>query len=199
MHKKPLKKMGLWLFLKEFFLHPASIGSAVPSSVLLAKTMAAQVPKNIPGYVIEIGPGTGVVTKMLLASGIAPEKLIAVERSTAFCRHLRKRFPQANIIHGNAVHLQRLLSEKAAHVSVIVSGLPLRSLPKKVAENIGKELEKVLQPKGLFIQFTYSWVKTYKSLPSSFQYAYSKKIWFNLPPARIDVFTHEPSQRDSTV
>lgn len=185
------QKMGLFLFFKEFFLHPKSVGSAVPSSILLAKTIAAQVPKNTSGYIVEVGPGTGVITEMLLKSGISPDKFIAIERSASFYEHLKKRFPDANIIHGDAANLTELLGEKAAQVSVIVSGLPLRSLPKNIAKKIGQQLEKVLQPNGLFIQFTYSWIKTHSSLPKNFKYAYSKHIWFNLPPARIDVFKHE--------
>lgn len=183
--------MGLFLFFKEFFLHPKSIGSAVPSSILLAKTIAAQVPQDTSGYIVEVGPGTGVITEMLLKSGISPEKFIAIERSTSFYEHLKKRFPEANIIHGDAAHLSELLNEKSNHVAVIVSGLPLRSLPKNVAKEIGQQLEKVLQPNGLFIQFTYSWIKTHYSLPKNFKYTYSKHMWFNLPPARIDVFKHE--------
>jgi phosphatidylethanolamine/phosphatidyl-N-methylethanolamine N-methyltransferase len=180
--------MGLFLFLKEFFQHPASIGSVFPSSVLLGKTIADQIPKNTSGYVVEIGPGTGVITKMILKSGVAPERFIAIERSESFYHHLKKRFPEVNIIHGDATHIADLLGEKAHDVAVIVSGLPLRSLPPEVAKNIGQSMEKVLKPHGLFIQFTYSWVKNHFSLPKTFHYAYSKRIFLNLPPARVDVF-----------
>lgn len=191
---KPLnafRKMGLFLFLKEFFHHPAAIGSAVPSSILLAKTIAQQVPSKPAGYVVEIGPGTGVITEMLLKSGISLDKLIVIERSDSFYLHLKKRFPQVNIIHGDAIELEKLLGEKAHHVSVIVSSLPLRSLPAKIGTQISQQLENVLSPHGLFIQFTYSWLKTHISLPEKFKYTYSKHIWMNLPPARVDVFTNE--------
>lgn len=188
---KAFKKIGLCLFLKEFFQHPASIGSAVPSSVLLAKTIAAQIPKDLDGYVVEIGPGTGVITDMLLKSGVPIAQFIAIERSASFYRYLKMRFPDVNIIHGDATNLAELIGEKSSHVSVIVSSLPLRSIPFSAAKKIGQTFEKILKPNGLFIQFTYSWIKRHSSLPKNFKYIYSKKIWFNLPPARIDIFTHQ--------
>ncbi len=188
----PAKKFfekDIFFFFKEFFQHPASIGSAVPSSQLLAKTIAAQVPQDTSGYVIEIGPGTGVITEMLIKSGIPLDRFIAIERSESFYNHLKVRFPEANIIHGDAMDLAELLGDKARQVSVIVSSLPLRSLPEDIAKKIGQQFEDVLQPNGHFIQFTYSWKKNHISLPKTFEYAYSKQIFMNLPPARIDVFT----------
>jgi phospholipid N-methyltransferase len=188
---KPLKKMGLFLFLKEFFLNPASVGSAVPSSLLLAKTIATQVPRDTSGYVVEIGPGTGVVTEALLKAGVALDKFIIIERSHSFYKHLQKRFPHVTIIHGDAMDLEKLLGDKSAHVSAIVSSLPLRSLPAATGAQIAEQMEKVLMPGGVFVQFTYSLIKTHANLPQKFKYAYSKKIWMNLPPARVDVFKHE--------
>lgn len=186
-----LKKMGLFLFVREFFQYPAVMGAAFPSSISLAKKVSSQIPRNQAGYILELGAGTGVVTDFLLQSGISPDQFIAVERSDTFCEHLKKRCPRANIIHGDAVNLSGLLGEKTGKIATIISGLPLRSLPSETAAAIGKQFEKVLMPGGTFIQYTYSWLKTHSSLPKSFKYSHSKHVYFNLPPARVDVYKHE--------
>jgi 2-polyprenyl-3-methyl-5-hydroxy-6-metoxy-1,4-benzoquinol methylase len=46
--------------------------------------------------ILEMGPAEGVMTELLVATG---KKLTLVEGSGLFCDALRRRFPQANIIH----------------------------------------------------------------------------------------------------
>ncbi len=43
--------------------------------------------------VLELGPGTGVITRAILERGVPPEHLYAVEYSPDFVRHLRGAFP----------------------------------------------------------------------------------------------------------
>ena len=186
-----INKRSFWLFVREFFTHPALVGSAFPSSGSLAKKIAAQVPLTTSGHVLELGAGTGAVTQALLAAGIKPERLILVERSEALCKILHKRFPAIKMFQADAIDLDRLLENEALNIDVIISGLPMRSLPKEVGFTIGQKIEKLLPRGKRFIQFTYSWKKEHASFPRAFKYKYSKYVLFNIPPARVDVYTHE--------
>lgn len=180
--------IGLWLFTRELFASPSHIGAAVPSSKFLAKAMAAQLPDSLQGVIVELGGGTGAITRALLEYGINPEKIIVVERSKALCKHLWKRFPNLSIIHGDAVDLKELLSGYDTPVSAVVSGLPLRSLPKKTVEKIKEALQVTLTPDAPFIQFTYDLLRKNSELHSHLDRVHSIYVWRNIPPARIDIY-----------
>lgn len=182
-------KSGLSLFLREIATNPRNMGAACPSSNRLARTIASQVPVN-SGNIVELGAGTGVITSALLEHGISTDQLLVVERATALAIYLRQRFPQLAIIQGDARELEHLLLKNQLPIGTVVSSLPLRSLPNTTVNLIGEQLEKVLRKDGLFIQFTYSLYS--KPLPPSphLQWIYSKYIWLNLPPARVDIFRH---------
>src|SRR5512143_2865500 len=93
---------GALLFAWEMLRRPSAVGAIWPSSRRLAKNVASRVPVSGDGLVIELGGGTGVVTHALLQRGIAPGRLVVIERSAVFVRHLRKRFPDVQIVHGDA-------------------------------------------------------------------------------------------------
>src|ERR1700719_3119757 len=97
-------------FIRSWIEKPLSIGAVTPSSRGLARAMAAYVDPNTKGPVIELGPGTGPVTEALVTQGIDPARLILVEFDPTFCRLLRKRYPAATVVHGDAYGLKRLLT-----------------------------------------------------------------------------------------
>lgn len=186
--KKSKSDSGLGLFLKEIATNPSAMGAACPSSKRLAYHIAAQVPRNAK-HVLELGAGTGAVTSALIEHGVAANNLIAIERSEAMAKHLQQRFPQLAVIEGDAMHLTELLPENLLPVDVVVSSLPLRSLPNETVRLIGEQLNKIMAPNGLFIQFTYGLYG--KPFPPSekLQHLRCKHVWLNIPPARVEVFT----------
>ncbi len=178
---------GLMLFIREIISNPSAMGAACPSSKKLAEHIASQVPLN-EGLVLELGGGTGVITHALLQRGVNPEQLIVVERSASLAQHLQERFPQVHIIHGDARSLSELLKKQTRPISAIVSGLPLRSLPKSTVDMIGSQLETLLLEGALYIQFTYSLYRQPLSPTSRLHCMHKEYIWRNFPPARVDVF-----------
>lgn len=184
---KKIRLKGLLLFFREIFSNPVTMGAAYPSSSKLAAAMAKQVPLSDDGFIVELGPGTGVITKALLENGIKPENLILIERSSGFVKHLQEHFQKVKVIEGDAQDLDKLLDAHRS-VPVVISSLPLKALPKGVVENILQSIEKILTDGGLFIQFTYYHGKINLPLSKKFKYLYSKYVFLNFPPARIDVF-----------
>ena len=73
--------------------------------------MARYVDTEIPGPVVELGPGTGPVTEALVEHGVDPARLVLVEFNPAFCRLLRSRYPEATVVQGDAYGLKRLLAD----------------------------------------------------------------------------------------
>lgn len=173
------------LFVREWVGRPASVGALCPSSRHLAREMAEAVPEG-DGLVVELGGGTGAVTAALLERGIAPRRLVVVERSPAFVRHLHTRFPGIAIVPGDARQLERLLPP-AARVDAIVSCLPLRTLPHDAVTAIVEQCRRVLSGDGVMIQFTYD-LRAPACHPlrnSGLVAAGSRIVWANIPPARI--------------
>lgn len=183
-----LSQKGLIVFARELLSNPAAIGAACPSSKKLARTIARQIPMPELGNIVELGAGTGVVTQALLDQGLSPRQIYVVERAKKLCRHLHKRFPDMHIIHGDAVELQEILGEASDQVDIIVSSLPFRSLPKQIAAQIEAQITKTLKKGGLMIQFTYDIRKNSVNKFKLLRHIYSKNVWFNIPPARVDVY-----------
>ena len=179
--------ISLLLFGREILANPRAMGAICPSSPKLARHMAAQVPTVGTGLVVELGGGTGTVTAALLERGLDPKQLVVIERSPKLARHLQQRFPGLRVILGDAAHLSRLLPAGTV-IRAVVSGLPLRSLPTRTVRAIATELEQVMAPEALLIQFTYRHRALRALLSRRFQSLHSRMIWGNLPPARVDVY-----------
>ncbi|MBY0545474.1 MAG: methyltransferase domain-containing protein [Gammaproteobacteria bacterium] len=176
------------LFIRELWRRPQAIGAVCPSAPHLTNKMAAQVSKKKPGIVIEVGAGTGAVTKALLARGISPSNLVVIEQSPDLADYLRKQFPGVLVIEGDAAILRQLLPDPNAEINAIVSSLPLLSLPPEQVVAILKEWAHLLPPKSKLIQYTYNFFSSKPTHMIGFTLIKSYSIWLNVPPAKIQVF-----------
>ena len=183
-----MKINSIWSFYKVLFKNPRAMGSAFPSSRYLARKIASYIPEDIHEYVVELGAGTGVITKALLRKGIPHHRIIIVESAPALAKSLQKRFPQIPIIQGNAMDLVNLLGEKKHNVRVIVSSIPLLSLLPEEKNRVIEQIEKTLKPGSYYIQYTYGTKQSAFEKKHHFQKIASTWVWLNVPPARVDVF-----------
>lgn len=176
------------MFLQELLKNPGSIGAICPSSQKLARCMVSQVDIQQDGLVVELGAGTGVMTQALLEHGVSPERLVVVEFSENFYQHLKERFPQLRIIHGDAAQLANLLPENP-RINSIISSLPLISLPQVVREAIVAQWQNLLKDGGQVVQFTYNLKSNYWQKDIQAQSYKEKFVWSNLPPAKVMSFS----------
>jgi phosphatidylethanolamine/phosphatidyl-N-methylethanolamine N-methyltransferase len=186
---------GTALFLKRWLRRPFAMGAVIPSGRLLAEAMAETtkaVLEGRPGHVVELGAGTGEVTKALLSGGIAPERLVLVERDPELVVFLRGHFSGPRIIEGDAARLPRLLADHdVAPVGAVVSSLPLLSLPAEVVNGIVTGVFEALPTGGALVQFTYG---PQPPVPRGLRErlrldgAHGKRIWRNVPPAVVWTF-----------
>ncbi len=117
-------------FFKGWLSKPRAVGSILPTSSTTARRMASVIDTSSGLPVLELGPGTGVITKAILEHGVPPEKLYSIEYTPDFVEHLREHYPRVNIIHGDAFDLDRTLGEQKDMVfDSIVSGIPLLNFP----------------------------------------------------------------------
>ena len=93
------------LFFRRWLANPLQMGSIIPSSPSLCRRIAAHVRRKEDEVVVELGAGTGVISKALLAAGVPPEKLVVVEIVRDMAEHLRQVLPGVNVIQGDAFDL----------------------------------------------------------------------------------------------
>jgi phosphatidylethanolamine/phosphatidyl-N-methylethanolamine N-methyltransferase len=187
--KKPLRLDDEVRFLRSWIEKPLHMGAVMPSSKLLARTMAQYVDVDSKGPVIELGPGTGAITNALIEHGVDQKRLVLVEYNPGFCALLRDRYPQAKVVQGDAYALRASLDKVLdAPASAVVSGLPLVTKPMLTRLKLIRDAFAALAPGAPFVQFTYSVAPPIpKSLPGVSTEA-SERIWMNLPPARVWVY-----------
>ena len=176
-------------FLRSWIEKPLHMGAVVPSSKLLARTMAQYVDVEAQGPVVELGPGTGAITNALIEHGVDQKRLVLVEYNPGFCALLRDRYPQAKVVQGDAYALRASLDKVLdAPASAVISGLPLVTKPMLTRLKLIRDAFVALAPGAPFVQFTYSVAPPIpKSLPGVSTEA-SERIWMNLPPARVWVY-----------
>ncbi|HZT50594.1 MAG TPA: rRNA adenine N-6-methyltransferase family protein, partial [Stellaceae bacterium] len=144
------------LFLTRWIKAPHLVGAIAPSSRGLAQAMARQIDPLATGAVVELGGGTGSITRALLERGLAPDRLVVVERDRTLAALLRSRFPGVRVLHGDAAGLVALLRPYAIEgAAAIVSSLPLLSLPKLMRRRIVEQSFALLGDHGTFVQYTY--------------------------------------------
>ena len=179
------------LFLREWLVNPQRTGAVAPSSPKLAAAMARWLPRDPESFVLELGPGTGAVTAALLKRGLREDRLVAIEHNPTLARLLRKRFPRAHIITGDAWQLDELLRSQSVpipSVGAVISSLPLLNFPKEQVEALAQKIRSILDPRGRWVQYTYQIGKHRSRGADAFRLLASQIVWLNLPPARVSVY-----------
>lgn len=190
-----LAHAGTTLFLKRWLRRPFAMGAVMPSGRLLAEEMARATLAALgtrQGHVVELGAGTGEVTKALLAAGIPARRLALVERDPELAVFLRRHFPGQQIVEGDAARLPRLISDHGlAPIAAVVSSLPLLSLPAEVVNGIVGGVFESLPRGGALVQFTYG---PKPPVPRALRErlhlvgTHGKRVWRNVPPAVVWTF-----------
>ncbi len=175
------------LFLRQLISRPKQISAIAPSSRFLARAMTAAL-SPASGRVVEFGPGTGVLTRAILAAGVKPQNLTLFEFNPDFVSHLRSSFPGVTVHNTGA---QTAATHVPKGVSAVISGLPLLSMPFEVREAIVRAAFDVLTPDGIYVQFTYGGkpaVSPDQMRALGLTVEQTAHVLFNLPPARVHTF-----------
>ncbi len=143
----------------EFFMgwlrKPRQTAAIVPSSRFLARQMVQGLnPEG--GRVLELGGGTGAFTRAILATGLPAQMLEVAEINPVFARGLERQFPDVRILSQRAERISSAAEGEPGSYQRIVSGLPMLAFNQASQRAILQEAFTLLQPGGVFVQFTYS-------------------------------------------
>lgn len=171
-------------FARAWLAAPLRTGAVAPSSDVLARHMAFAAALRPGCAVLELGPGTGVVTRALLACGVSEDALTLVEANPGFAELLAERFPKAVVITGDAFETVRQLAGTGQEIAAVVSSLPLYVYPRQLRQDLCRQALRLVGPGGRLVQFTYGPVSPIAASPDMLAIR-SRRIWGNVPPAVV--------------
>ncbi len=177
------------LFLRSLLNNPLKMGAIAPSSPKLSRLMASRVDAGTTP-VLEIGAGTGVITRALLQKGINPQRLFVIEQDPSLAAFLRREFPDVSVRCGEALDAGCILAEEeVGRVKTVVSSLPLRNLPPDDQIETVRAMMSALVQGGQLIQFTYAAGCPIPSQKLGLKAERLGRVWMNFPPAAVWRFT----------
>lgn len=173
---------------------PGTTGAIAPSSPELCRLITNEASLEGASVIVEYGPGTGPVTKELIARKPGYAKLIAIERNEEFVVGLQERFPDLDIAHSCVQDLPDVLAARGeTQADRIVSGLPWASFDTELQRDIMQVTHDTLSADGIFVTFAYvqglalprAW--RYRSLLNQLfsDVKQTEVVWANMPPAFV--------------
>lgn len=146
------------LFFGKFLKHGTAIASLAPSSRWLSRATVANIDWSQAGVVVELGAGTGPITRELVSRAGERTRLVVLERDPDFARILRDRYsgrPNLEVIEGDVVDLSGMLADRGiAQVDHVVSGLPVPSFTRELQQRLFRDVRNLLKPDGTYNQIT---------------------------------------------
>lgn len=174
------------LFLQKFIHQPKQIGSIIPSSMLLARTMTDAVPWDQVRSAAELGAGTGAITDRIQQVAAPSAKVFLFEQDQIMRELLASNYPDFLCYPSAEEILPVICQHGVTHLDCILSGLPFFNFPQTMRDQILGQIEASLAPGGWFIAFQYS-LQMKKQLSSRFEIEDIKFVLLNLPPAFVYV------------
>src|SRR5512145_821417 len=120
------------LFAKNFLQHPLMLGSFMPSSRFLIRTLLEELDFDRARVIVEYGPGVGTFTHEILKRMRPDAMLIALETNREFVNFLQQSGadPRLHVVHGSAAAVHgALAAHGASRADFVISGIPFSTLP----------------------------------------------------------------------
>jgi phospholipid N-methyltransferase len=175
-------------FFKAFLKNPLRTGSIIESSPVLAEKMLEKIEFQNVRCIVELGSGSGIITKKILKKMRKDCILLCFEIEPALAEKLRNIEDSRLIVVNDSaekidIYLKKYGFQKA---DCIISSLPLASLPSKTSRSILKNIYAYLPSGGHYVQFQYSLAhrRQIKYLFSSVAISF---VLLNFPPAFVYV------------
>ena len=189
-----------WTFFRQWLKNPREVAAISPSSKQLARQMVHQLPRHCK-RVIELGGGTGVLTRAVLHHGIQPQDLLVLELNEELHQHLQQEFPGVIAVCGDALHLREIATSHGftgdQRADAIVSGLGLLTMPPISQQLILSAAFDSMRPEGRFVQFTYGPANPVaREVLDALELTTRRAsfTWWNVPPATVYVYQRRVSR-----
>lgn len=176
---------GVALFLRRWVANPLQMGSVVPSSPALCRRVVQQVRRGADEWVIELGAGTGVVSRALLAAGLPRERVAVLEIVPDMADHLRESLPGVEVIEGDARALPDLIPRgRHGRVGTVICGIPLVLLPVAEQRRFIDAIAAVAPGRG-FLHYSYCITSPLPARQHGLVAVREAWTPLNLPPASV--------------
>ncbi len=143
------------MFFRRWVANPLQMGSVVPSSAALCRRIVRHTRWTDDQAVLELGAGTGVISRALLRAGLPPERLLVVEIVPAMAAHLRRMLPGVTVIEGDARGLAEIVpTQWHGRIGTVICGIPLVLLPLAEQRRFIDTIDAVAPGSG-FLHFSY--------------------------------------------
>ena len=143
------------LFFRRWLSNPLQMGSIIPSSPKLGALIAKQIDKRSGSLILELGAGTGAITKSLISAGISPGRIVVVEIVPEMADHLRAKFSQTSVLQADAFNLPiQSLKDTGTEIGTVICGIPLVLLNEAKQRQFIQQVEAVAPGRG-FLLYTY--------------------------------------------
>ncbi len=183
-HPRPLSDRQI--FFRHWLRDPLGIGAALPSGARVARAMAREIDLDRPGAVLELGGGTGGVTRGLLASGCPVERLVVIEREPLLAAYLERRFPGVRVICGDACETDKLLAAAGVdRLATVLSSLPIKWFPRVAQAAILDACFARLGEGGVFVQLTNALASPIPAPELGLVGEEVERIWAHFLPTQI--------------
>ena len=171
-------------FFLESLRHFGTVGTVIPSSQIVAKKITNPVNFNEAKIIVELGGGTGAITKEILANMRRDAELVVFETNPPFAKALKAlNDPRLTVVNNSAIKLgDYLKSRSIKNVDFIISTLPLAVMSKRTTAKILEEVVNALAVRGRYVQIQYSLVSK-KEIEKKFSVVKLDFTPLNFPPA----------------
>ena len=144
-------------FLGRFVVKPGTTGAVAPSSRYLVAELTREVGIETGRSIAEeTGPGTGVVTERIRS--LLPEEatFLSVEKDEHWVRLLGQRYPDLDLVHGDASELHRYADKRGLEpFDAVICGLPFSIFDEPLQRAILGAIQASIAPGGHFTTFAY--------------------------------------------
>ncbi|MDB4517036.1 methyltransferase domain-containing protein [Crocinitomicaceae bacterium] len=172
-------------FLKQFFKDRQMVGAVAPSTRFLGERMLENIDFDKAKVLIELGPGNGIFTDLIIQRMAADAKLYVFELNDEFHDTLAARMndPRVTVIHDSAEFIEKYLGENEK-ADCVISSLPLMVFPEKLRNKVTSAAYDILKNTGKYVQFQYS-LQSKKMLEKKYKKVSIRFTIKNFPPAFV--------------
>jgi phosphatidylethanolamine/phosphatidyl-N-methylethanolamine N-methyltransferase len=159
-----------WEFFRQFRQRFQTTGSVLPSSRFLARAMTGPLRgRDGPRRVLEVGPGTGAVTKRIVRELRPGDQFDLVEINEQFAALLGERFQQDDawqrVATQSRIHCLPLQEFQSSEpYDFIISGLPFANFPSALVKDLLESCLARLAPGGTLSFFEYMYMRPMKRM-----------------------------------
>ena len=181
------------VFFALWLQKPLRIAAAKPSGARLADAVARCIDLTRPGPVLELGAGTGSLTRGLVRAGCRPERIVALESEPALVAVLRRALPAVTVIEGDATRIGDYFAGSVERFAAVVSSLPIKWFSVEAQYAVVRPCLDLLGPGGRFFQLTNAFTSPLAIDRLGIAGREVSRVWFNLLPTQNRAYSKRPA------